>query len=97
MSASMLPWSAYVARNVRAERGRQHFTQAQLAARVMELSADLGIVVSPAWTNSTVSEIESGARQLRLDDLPLLCVALKVDLLELSKGTERKHLAALGL
>lgn len=69
--ADVAPTAGYPADDaVRAERARRRMTQAQLAERL-------------GWAPSTLADLEGGRRQVRLDDLPLLCEALDVSLRKL--------------
>lgn len=56
-----------IAANVRAERARRHWRQADLAARL-------------GWDTGTVGHIETGRRDVRATDLPALCRAFGVGL-----------------
>jgi transcriptional regulator with XRE-family HTH domain len=76
--------SAIVARNVRAERARQRWTQTQLA-QVLN------------WSAQMVSETETGQRRVGADDLPLLCRAFGITLAKLADGAEQDDIAALGI
>lgn len=69
---------------VRAERARRRMTQAQLAAAV-------------GWSTTTVADLEGGRRQVRLDDVPLLCDALGVGMLRLLADADPDDLARLRL
>lgn len=73
-----------VARNVRAERARHGWRQAELAERL-------------SVGQTTVSAIESGNRDISVSFLPRLCRALEVSLLDLLHGADPEDLAALGL
>lgn len=92
-----LPWSAYLARNVRAERHRLRLTQAQLAARVNTEAERAKLPLDPLWTNGTAYEVEAGTRMIKIDELPPLCRALEVTLTELAKGSLVIDLRALGV
>ena len=76
--------ASVVARNVRAERSRQRWRQQDLADRL-------------GWSQTTVSAVESGQRQIGVGDLPELCRALEVPLRVLLMGADPEDLAALGL
>lgn len=74
----------HIAANVRAERARRRWSQADLAERLM-------------WSRSTVGDLESGRRKVAADDLPALCIAFGVPLADLVRGAEPAEVAALGL
>ncbi|MBK8078490.1 MAG: helix-turn-helix transcriptional regulator [Kineosporiaceae bacterium] len=57
----MAPIGDVIAANVRAERARRRWTQAELGERV-------------GWPRSSVSDVESGRRKLTADDLVALCL-----------------------
>jgi transcriptional regulator with XRE-family HTH domain len=76
--------SAYLARNIAAERVRHRWTQAQLAER-------LGVAAS------TVSGWETGHRLIGVDALVPLCRALGVSLADLLRGLDADDRQALGL
>jgi transcriptional regulator with XRE-family HTH domain len=59
-----------IAANVRAERGRRHWRQADLGRRI-------------GWSVSQVSALETGGRDVHVGDLPLLCRALGIPLAQL--------------
>lgn len=73
-----------VAAAVRAERARLRWTQADLAQRL-------------GWSVSTLGELESGRRRPAVDDLPLLCEAFGVPLVELVRRATPDDLRKLGL
>jgi len=73
-----------VARSVRAERARRGMSQS-------ELGAILG------WSQTKVSQVESGARRLYAHELPEVCTALEISLIRLLEGASREDLEALGL
>lgn len=75
---------AVVARNVRAERVRKGWRQADLGAAV-------------GWSTFVVSDVETGKRRLSLGDVVLLCRALGVPLSKLLEGIEPADLGALGI
>jgi transcriptional regulator with XRE-family HTH domain len=77
---------AIVAANIRAERARRRWKQAELAAR-------LGV----GWDQSKISDVEGGRREVRLGELPGFCRALDVPLLKLLEGTEPHDREALGI
>lgn len=74
----------HIAANVRGERARRKWTQADLAERL-------------GWSRSTVGDVESGRRKVIADDLPALCRAFGMPLSELVRGTDPEHLRRLGL
>jgi transcriptional regulator with XRE-family HTH domain len=80
----MPPIGDVIAANVRAERARRRWTQADLGERV-------------GWPRSSVSDVESGRRRVTADDLVALCVAFGVPLLKLADGADPGDLRALGL
>ena len=49
------------------------------------------------WTRQVVWSFESGARVLKVSELPALCRALDVSLSELARGADPDDLAAIGL
>ncbi len=67
----MAPIGDVIAANVRAERARRRWTQAELGERV-------------GWPRSSVSDVESGRRKLTADDLVALCAAFEVTLIKLA-------------
>jgi transcriptional regulator with XRE-family HTH domain len=71
-----------VARNVRAERHRHGWRQKDLAERM-------------GWSLGMVSDTESGRRRIGVEDLPVLCRALDIPLLQLLHGAEPSDLEAL--
>ncbi len=75
---------AVIARNVRAERARHGWSQAELAERL-------------GWIQVTVSALETGRRAVRVDDVPLLCAALRVDVRDLLRGADLSDLRHMGL
>lgn len=74
----------HIAANVRAERARRRWSQADLAERL-------------GWARSTVGDLESGRRKVTADDLPVLCLAFDVPLSDLARGADPSDLDALGL
>ena len=66
--------------NVRALRTDKGLTQADVAARVSASGCD-------GWVASTVAKVELGERQLRLDELGCLALALEVPYTELLRDT----------
>jgi transcriptional regulator with XRE-family HTH domain len=64
-----------IAANVRGERARRRWSQADLAERL-------------GWARSTVGDLESGRRKVAADDLPALCTALDVPFADLIRGAE---------
>jgi hypothetical protein len=49
------------------------------------------------WASSTLADLEGGRRQVRLDDVPLLCNALDVGMLRLLADADPAEIAALRL
>jgi transcriptional regulator with XRE-family HTH domain len=73
-----------VSANVRAERARLRLTQRQLAERL-------------GWSVGTLSDLEAGRRRPAVDDLPWLCEALGVTLVDLLSRANPDDLRRLGL
>jgi transcriptional regulator with XRE-family HTH domain len=73
-----------IANNVRGERARRHMRQADMAA-VLD------------WPLSSYGDLESGRRKVRADDIPQLCEALGVSLLDLLRGAEPEDIRRMGL
>ena len=73
-----------VARSVRAERARRGMSQSELGALL-------------GWSQTKVSQVESGARRLYAHELPEVCTALEISLIRLLEGASREDLEALGL
>jgi transcriptional regulator with XRE-family HTH domain len=73
-----------VARSVRAERARRGLSQSELGALL-------------GWSQTKVSQVESGARRLYAHELPEVCTALEISLIRLLEGASREDLEALGL
>ncbi|HET9658532.1 MAG TPA: helix-turn-helix transcriptional regulator [Kineosporiaceae bacterium] len=73
-----------VAANVRAERARMRITQRQLAERL-------------GWSVGTLADLEAGRRRPAVDDLPRLCEALGVNLVDLFSRADVEDLRRLGL
>lgn len=73
-----------VAANVRAERARLRLTQRQLAERL-------------GWSVGTLADLEAGRRRPAVDDLPRLCEALDVTLVDLLNRADPEDLRRLGL
>ena len=73
-----------VARSVRAERARRGLSQTELGARL-------------GWSQTKVSQVESGARRIYAHELPEICSALEISLLRLLEGASAADLEALGL
>lgn len=69
---------------VRAERARRRMTQAQLAEMV-------------GWSTGTLADLEAGRRRVGLDDVPRICGALGVPLVEMVRGADPADLRMLGL
>ncbi len=72
------------ANNVRAERARRRWTQAELARRL-------------DWPRTSIHDVEIGRRRLGLDDLAAVCRVFGIDLLDLCHGGDDDDLRALGL
>lgn len=73
-----------VVANVRAERARVRMTQRQLAERL-------------GWSVGTLADLEAGRRRPAVDDLPRLCAALNVTLVDLLARADPDDLRRLGL
>ena len=80
----MAELTTVVAGNVRAERARLGLRQTDLAKRL-------------EWSIGMVSDTESGKRRVGLADMPKLCRAFGVPLVDLLRGADPEDLAALGL
>ena len=80
----MPPIGDVIAANVRAERARRRWTQADLGERI-------------GWPRSSISDVESGRRRLTADDLVLLCEVFDIPLVKLADGANARHLKILGL
>lgn len=80
----MAELSYVVARNIRAERARLGLRQTDLAERM-------------GWIAVTVSAVETGKRQIGIAEMPALCEALGVTLVDLLRGAEPEDLRRLGL
>ena len=76
--------TAVVASNVRGERARRGWRQADLADKL-------------EWSIGMISDTESGKRRVGLADMPKLCRAFELPLIELLRGADPDDLAALGL
>lgn len=74
----------HIANNVRAERARRRWRQADLAAAL-------------GWSEDMVGDLETGRRAVSANDLPQLCRALGVPLFKLAEGAPLEDLAALGI
>jgi transcriptional regulator with XRE-family HTH domain len=72
------------ARNVRVERARRRWTQADLAERI-------------GWSPSKVGDVESGRRRISADALVDLCRAFEIPLTQLLADAEPEDLRVLGL
>jgi transcriptional regulator with XRE-family HTH domain len=83
----MASLGAHIARNVAAERIRRRWDQSTLAQKIG----------AEGWSRSTVSNLELGKRKVTADDLPLLCEAFEISLLQLMHGVEAADLAKLRL
>lgn len=73
-----------LANNVRGERARRRWTQAQLAEML-------------GWPRTAIHDIEIGKRRLGLDDLSELCRIFDLPLVELCRGADLRQLRYLGL
>jgi transcriptional regulator with XRE-family HTH domain len=73
-----------IASNLRGERARRRWTQADLAERL-------------GWPERRVLTTEIGRRTLRPSELAVICRILDVTLLELARGADEDDLRALGL
>lgn len=49
------------------------------------------------WSVSTLGDLEAGKRGVSVNDLPPLCRALELDLLELTRKADAEDLEALGI
>lgn len=76
--------AATVARAIRAERGRLGLSQEELAQRL-------------GWVRQTVQKIEAGDRAVAVHELPEICGALEVGLLELLERASAADRALLRL
>lgn len=54
-------------------------------------------IASQGWSRSTVSNLELGKRKVTADDLPLLCAAFEISLVQLMFGADPTDLAKLRL
>jgi transcriptional regulator with XRE-family HTH domain len=77
--------SSVFPRNMRAERVRRDWDQAELGDRI------------GGWTRTMVGDLETGRRKLSVDDIAPICTALSLSLAELAIGADADELAALGL
>lgn len=73
----------FIARNVRVERARRRWRQADLAERL-------------GWSGSRVAALESGQRRVTFDQAVELCKAFGVPLLQLLVDADPADLEALG-
>jgi transcriptional regulator with XRE-family HTH domain len=73
-----------VAANVRGWRARHRLRQADLAERT-------------GWSKDTISDIETGRRRIGIADMPVLCEALEVGLVDLLHGADPADLRKLRL
>jgi transcriptional regulator with XRE-family HTH domain len=73
-----------IAANVRAERARRRWRQADLAEAL-------------GWDIGTVGHLETGRRDVRASDLPQLCRALGISLDRLLQDADPTDVEALGL
>jgi transcriptional regulator with XRE-family HTH domain len=72
------------AANVRAERSRRRWTQAELAEKL-------------GWSASKVSALEAGQRRITIDQAIDLCRALEIPLVRLLQDADTADLRTLGL
>jgi len=77
--------SSLVAEAVRAERERRGWSQAELAQRINELS-------DSTWHQTTVNKLERQLRQVSINEVVLLAVALEVSPLDLLVPEGEDHL-----
>lgn len=78
--------SAVFPRNVRAERVRKGWDQAELGERI------------GGWTRTMVSDLETGRRRLAVDDIGPICAALELDVVRLAVGCDDPaEIAAFGI
>jgi transcriptional regulator with XRE-family HTH domain len=80
----MADLTTVVSQNVRGERARRGWRQTDLAKRL-------------EWSIGMVSDTESGKRRVGLADMPRLCRAFEVPLVDMLRGADPEDLAALGL
>lgn len=73
-----------IARNVRAERARKGWKQANLAEQL-------------GWTAANVGHLESGRRSVKASDLPALCEALNIPFSQLIFGADAADIQRLRL
>jgi transcriptional regulator with XRE-family HTH domain len=73
-----------IRRNVRAERARRSWRQADLAEQM-------------GWTTAVVSDLETGRRNVWATDLPRLCAAFDISLAKLLDGADKDDLRHLRL
>jgi len=73
----------YAAANVRAERGRRRWTQAELGERL-------------GWSPTKVATVETGQRRITLDQTIELCRVFGVPLAKLLEGADPDDLRVLG-
>lgn len=73
-----------IAANVRAERARRQWRQADLAERL-------------GWDVGTVGHLETGRRDVRATDLPALCRVFGISLERLLQDADPADIEALGL
>ena len=71
-------------RNMKAERVRRGWDQAELGERI-------------GWTRTMVGDLETGRRKLGVDDIAPICAALSLTLAELAIGVDAEERRALGL
>jgi transcriptional regulator with XRE-family HTH domain len=73
-----------IAGNVRAERARRGWQQADLASKL-------------GWSRSSVGDLEAGKRRVTANDLTPLCRAFGINFAKLVDGADADDLGALGL
>jgi transcriptional regulator with XRE-family HTH domain len=73
-----------IARNVRVERARRRWRQADLAEQL-------------GWSEARVGALESGQRRVTFDQVVELCKAFEIPLVQLLADAEQADLNALGL
>jgi len=80
----MASFASVLARNLAAERHRLGWRQRDLAERL-------------GWPPVRVSEIETGRRPIRVEELAPVCEALSITLADLGHGADERELQALGI
>jgi transcriptional regulator with XRE-family HTH domain len=84
MLPSMARLSDVLAANIRAERARRRWSQAELAEKV-------------GLARSTIGALESGRIKISADYIPTFCMAFEVPLIDLLKGADPAEIRAMGL